>query len=46
MMTATELAAKRQLLDILNKQGYPTYSRLLDHFHVNLTNDPQVIAFM
>lgn len=46
MMTATELAAKRQLLDILNKQGYPTYSRLLDHFHINLTNDPEVIAFM
>ena len=45
-MTRVELAAKRQLLDMLNKQGYPTYSRLLDHFHINLTEDPSVIAFM
>ena len=46
MMTKLELIAKRKLLDILNKQGYPTYSKLLDKFHVNLTSDPEVIAYM
>jgi hypothetical protein len=46
MMTKVEVAVKNLLLDMLNKQGYPTYSRLLDKFHINLTSDPKVIAYM
>lgn len=45
-MTKKELAAKTQILDTLGAQGYPTYAKLLDKFDVNLTADPQVIAYM
>lgn len=45
-MTKREYLAKEQILKKLNKEGYPTYSRLLDEFDVNLTNDPSVIAYM
>ena len=45
-MTKLERAAKNQIEDVLNKQGYPTYARLLDLFDVNLTADPDVIGFM
>ena len=45
-MTKLERAAKNQIEDVLNKQGYPTYSRLLDLFDVNLTADPEVIGYM
>ena len=39
-MTTLEHAAKKQIMDILNKQGYPTYSRLLDKLDVKLI-DPK-----
>ena len=46
MMTKLERFAKAKLQDILNKQGYPTYSKLLDSFDINLTGDPSVIGYM
>ncbi len=48
-MTDLEKAAKRQIQDILNKQGYPTYSRLLDKLDVKLIDtqkQPGVIAYL
>ncbi len=45
-MTAIELTAKNQIIRVLNKQGYPTYARLLDLFDVNLTTDPKVVGYM
>lgn len=45
-MTKLELAAKYQIEDILNEQGYPTYAKLLSLFDINLTSDPDVIGYM
>lgn len=45
-MTRREQSAKDQIIRILQKTGYPTYASLLDLFHVNLTEDPGVIAYM
>lgn len=45
-MTKLEQAAKSQIQSVLNKQGYPTYSRLLGLFDVNLTGNPKVIGYM
>lgn len=48
-MSKLEHAAKDQIADILNKQGYPTYSRLLDKLDVKLidTNkSPEAIAYL
>ena len=48
-MSKLEHAAKNQIIDILNKQGYPTYSRLLDKLDVKLidTNkSPEAIAYL
>ena len=48
-MTDLEKAAKKQIQDILNKQGYPTYSRLLDKLDVKLIDtqkQPGAIAYL
>lgn len=39
-MTEIERAAKNKVMKILNEQGYPTYSRLLDKLDVKLI-DPE-----
>jgi len=48
-MSKLEQAAKNQIIDILNKQGYPTYSKLLDKLDVKLIDtekDPDSIAYL
>ena len=45
-MTKQEYLAKQEILKQLGKEGYPTYANLLDLFHVNLTSDPGVVAYM
>ena len=45
-MTRYERAAKDQLMDLLAKQGYKTYSLLLHYLDVNLTENPNTIAFI
>jgi hypothetical protein len=45
-VTKEEYLAKKQIMDILSKQGYPTYAHLLDLFDLNLTNDPSVVGYM
>lgn len=45
-MTKLERRAKEEVLDILSKEGYPTYARLLNKFDVNLTADPGVVGYM
>ena len=45
-MTKQEYLAKQEILKQLSKEGYPTYANLLDLFHVNLTSDPGVVAYM
>lgn len=45
-MTNYERRAKQEILDILSKEGYPTYARLLNKFDVNLTSDPGVVGYM
>ena len=46
MATTKRNDAKNQIMDILNKQGYPSYARLLNLFDVYLTDDPEVIGYM
>ena len=45
-MTKLEKAAKEQIIEILQKQGYPTYARLFNLFELNLTKDPSVVGYM
>lgn len=45
-MTDFERAAKDQIQTVLAKEGYPTYANLLNPFHINLTNDPNVVGYM
>ena len=48
-MTRLEQAAKDQIIDILNKQGYPSYSKLLDKLDVKLIDtekNPDDIAYL
>lgn len=45
-MTKRERAAKHQVERILGEQGYPTYASLLELFDFNLTQDPEVVAYM
>lgn len=48
-MTQLEHAAKNQIIDILNQQGYPTYARLLDKLDVKLINvekNPEAIVYL
>lgn len=46
MATTKRNDAKNQIMDILNKQGYPSYARLLNLFDIYLTDDPEVIGYM
>lgn len=48
-MTPLEQAAKKQISDQLNKQGYPTYSRLLDKLDLKLIDvdkHPEDVAYL
>lgn len=45
-MTKREFIAKREIRNILAKEGYPTYSYLIQDFDIHLTKDPNVIGFM
>ena len=45
-MTKLEKLAKREIITLLNEQGYHTYATLLSKFDVNLTKDPNVVAYM
>ena len=45
-MTKHEFEKKRAILEILREQGYPTYAKLLDMFTLNVTKDPDVVAYM
>lgn len=38
--------AKNQIIKILQKQGYPTYGRLVEYFDIYLTDDPNVVGYM
>lgn len=46
MATTLRNDAKSEIINILRKQGYPTYARLLDLMDVYLTDDPNVIGYM
>ena len=41
-----EKKAKSQIMDFLAKQGYPRYATLLSNFDVNLTADPDTVAYV
>ena len=45
-VTREEYLGKKQIMDRLSREGYPTYASLLDLFDLNLTNDPQVVGYM
>ena len=45
-MTREERIAKNEIQNILGRDGYKTYSELLDDFDVNLTLDPGVVGYM
>ena len=45
-MTNEEKFAKQLIMTRLSEQGYPTYSKLLNEFDLNLTENPNVVAFM
>lgn len=45
-MTREEKFAKQLIMRNLSEQGYPTYAKLLNEFDLNLTENPNVIAFM
>lgn len=38
--------AKDQIMDVLSKEGYPSYAKLLSLFDVFLTDDPDDVAYM
>ena len=45
-MSSLDRAAKNKLIKLLKTNGYKTYSKLLEKFDVNMTDDPSVIAYM
>ena len=45
-MTREEKFAKQYIQHELAKNGYPTYAQLLGYFDLNLTDRPNVIAYM
>lgn len=45
-MTRTEELGKREIMKLLAKQGYKAYAKLLDLFDLNITDDPNVVAYM
>ena len=38
--------AKEQIMNLLKKQGYPTYAHLVNFFNIYLTDNPEVIGYM
>ena len=46
MATTLRNDAKQEIINILRKQGYPTYARLVDLFDIYLTDDPNVVGYM
>lgn len=46
MATTKRNDAKNQIMDILNKQGYPSYAKLVNLFDIYLTDDPEVVGYM
>ena len=46
MATVKNDNAKRQIIKVLNEQGYPTYGRLLSYFDIYLTDNPEVVGYM
>lgn len=45
-MTNFEKRCKEYAIKYLKTQGYPTYAKLLRDFDLNLTEDPNVVAYM
>ncbi len=45
-MTKREFRGKQEIRKILAKEGYPTYSYLIEDFDIHLTKDPDVIGYM
>ena len=45
-MTRRDMAAKNEVRKQLSKEGYPTYSYLIEDFDIHLTKDPGVIGYM
>jgi vacuolar-type H+-ATPase subunit E/Vma4 len=45
-MTRRESLAKQEIRKVLSKNGYPTYSYLIQDFYIHLTKDPNVIGYM
>lgn len=45
-MTKAEARGKVQIARKLAQQGYPTYAKIFDEFDLNITEDPEVIAYM
>ena len=45
-MTQVERASREKIIELLAKNGYVTYSKILSRFVLNLTADPDVIAYM
>jgi Zn-dependent peptidase ImmA (M78 family) len=45
-MTKVEKASKQWIVNKLAKEGYATYSRILQNFDFNLTDDPNTIGYM
>ncbi len=46
MATTLRNDAKNEIINILRKQGYPTYARLVDLFDIYLTDDGNVVGYM
>ena len=46
IMLKNERNAKAAIMQFLAKQGYPRYASLLSYFDVNLTSDPNTIAYV
>lgn len=46
MATTKRNDAKNQIMDILNKQGYPSYAKLVNLFDIYLTDDEDVVGYM
>ena len=46
MATTKRNDAKNQIMDILNKQGYPSYAKLVNLFDIYLTDDENVVGYM
>ena len=45
-MTRRDMVAKNEVRRQLSKEGYPTYSYLIEDFDIHLTKDPGVIGYM